>query len=166
MEMFTFEARLASFGPAASTSKARRNNAGHSSKSSRSWPHPKSWTVTPESLAAAGFRFQSSDIAEDAVVCVYCDKGLQDWEQGDDPIDEHLKRRSDEGEQCPWALVMAAKRDFMELGGNGCEDPMEESLVAARKSTFGAWWTFDSQPGWKPTSDKVGSRITKVWFTS
>lgn len=95
------------------------------------------------------------------MTCVYCSKGLEGWEDGDDALDEHLKRILDKstGDRCPWATVMGVKRDFdlfgpEELDG-GKHDPLATHLVAARKKTFGEWWTFDGKKGWKPTSDRV-----------
>lgn len=155
--METLEGRLASFKL---QSTRRKVNEPYASTSA--WPHhPTRFSVTPATLAAAGFYHDPTESAPDNVTCVYCSKGLEGWENGDDALDEHLKRIVDKDTQakCPWATIMGVKRDFdlfgpEELDG-GKHDPSAEYLVAARKKTFGNWWKFDGKKGWKPTSDRV-----------
>ena len=144
--METYERRLASFVPA-----ARKRNQPIPS----TWPHPKSFSVTPATLAAAGFRYDPTPSANDNVTCVYCDKGLEGWEEGDDALDEHLKRTLGSGERCAWAVILGVKRDYDEKGIAACDPPTSKSLENARKASFGPWWTFDNKSGWKPTSQKV-----------
>lgn len=157
--METVEGRLASF----KLQPARRKvNEAHAAAGA--WPHhPKHFSVTPKSLSNAGFYHDPTESAPDNVTCVYCNKGLEGWEDGDDALDEHLKRVIDKatGAKCPWATVMGIKRDFDLFGPNeyeeGRHDPSAASILAARLGTFGDWWPFDNKKGWNPTSRKVSS---------
>jgi len=51
-----------------------------------SWP--SDCPVQPEALAAAGFY---STGKSDHALCFYCGGGLRDWEDGDDPWEEHAR---------------------------------------------------------------------------
>lgn len=150
--METYEGRLATFA-----AQPRRRH--HPVPSS--WPHGLDFSVTPATLAAAGFRYDPTPSGDDNVTCVYCSRGLEGWEEGDDALDEHLKRHdSFTGEQCPWATVMGAKRDYEAARSRGTslatlEEPTTSRLENARRNTFGKWWTFDGKKNWKPTSGRV-----------
>lgn len=149
----TFEGRLASFA----RQPRRRNQPVQST-----WPHPDTFSVTPASLAIAGFRYDPTPTSDDNVTCVYCGKGLEGWEEGDDALDEHLKRLDSEtGEPCAWATILGAKRDYQDTVRSNkstrhLERPQSQRLETARKRTFGAWWKLDNKKGWNPTSSKVG----------
>lgn len=143
----SYDVRLASFS---STSTSKRSQA----KTLARWPHPPSFSVTPASLASAGFIYDPTPTASDNVTCAYCRRGLEGWEPGDDALDEHLKRKDEKtGLHCPWAAVMARKREWE--SGEGIEREGEE-MYKARLGTFGKWWKMDTKRNWNPTSSKVG----------
>ena len=173
--METYEGRLATFAASAASMSAAAGSR-HPSKSRQKeqqqtrtqWPHSASFSVTPESLASAGFYYDPTESsATDNVTCAYCKKGLEGWEDGDDALDEHLRRiDKGTGDKCAWATVMGAKRDW-DLFGDGALadgtaqlDPAGEVLAQARRSTFGSWWKFDGKKGWKPTSERVSRAVT------
>ena len=174
--METYEGRLATFAVSAAAAAAAAAGSRHPSKSRQKeqqrqhtgaqWPHSASFSVTPASLASAGFYYDPTESASDNVTCVYCEKGLEGWEDGDDALDEHLRRINKEtGDKCAWATVMGAKRDWDLFGdgaladGSAQLDPAGEVLVQARRSTFGSWWKFDGKKGWKPTSGRVSRAV-------
>jgi hypothetical protein len=150
--MQTHAARLASF-----ESAPRKRN---QPKSLPSWPHPDTYGVTPATLADAGYYYDPQPgSAPDNVNCVYCENGLQDWEEDDDALNEHCRditKGPRAGTRCPYAIVKKAMRDYQTLGQKACEDPGSDRMLEARRGTFGKWWTFDSIPGWGPTSNRVG----------
>jgi hypothetical protein len=155
--METYTARLASFKLHPSK---RKINEPYSA--SIAWPHSSTrFSVTPSTLAQAGFYHDPTESANDNVTCFICNKGLEGWEDGDDALDEHLKRVIDKNthDKCPWATIMGVKRDFDLFGKdeyeNGKHDPSSTLLNTARKNTFGHWWKFDGKKGWKPTSERV-----------
>ena len=142
--METYEARLASF----------TRKKGSFSR----WPYPSDggFSVTPRSLAAAGFYYDAvkGDSHSDNVTCVHCYKSLEGWEEGDLALTEHLKRAiDDEGNKCPWATIVD-ERDNTTKGKAAWMDPHGEVMLAARLGTFGSWWEYDGRKGWKPTSQR------------
>ena len=144
--METYAGRLATFTVSSKKKSASR------------WPHPlKGFSVTPSSLASAGFYYDPAANSRDSdnVTCVHCAKGLEGWEEGDDALEEHLKRAIDggsEGDRCPWATIMNERQHDNE----DWQDPHSQKMLNARRGTFGAWWKYDGKKGWKPTSERVG----------
>ncbi|PNY28638.1 Protein bir1, partial [Tolypocladium capitatum] len=132
---FSYDARLASFQK---SSKKRGSTAGGRGKA-LNWPHKQ---IAPASLAKAGFYFDPSPESPDNVVCFLCDKGLDGWESGDDPLLEHLKHAS----HCGWAVVAAIEA---EVGDYEKADPGQPHMVEARKATFAGRWPHDGKRGWK-----------------
>ena len=67
------------------------------------WPHPR-----PKALAMsqAGFFYYPRNIEDDTAYCYQCGLGLDGWEEGDDPLHEHARRRP----TCPAVL----KKEIME----------------------------------------------------
>ncbi|KAH8830203.1 hypothetical protein DL96DRAFT_1591991 [Flagelloscypha sp. PMI_526] len=61
------------------------------------WPHDASTHhgATSAKLAAAGFIFAPSEPGDDLAACLYCQVALNGWDEDDDPIAEHKKRRPD-----------------------------------------------------------------------
>lgn len=45
--------------------------------------------VTSRGLAKAGFYYSPLDPGSDRVICMYCDCPLEEWDAGDDPMEEH-----------------------------------------------------------------------------
>ncbi|XP_063372169.1 death-associated inhibitor of apoptosis 1-like [Cydia amplana] len=55
----------------------------------RTFKHwPKSIKQKPEELAEAGFYYTGQS---DKTKCFYCDGGLKDWEEDDDPWEQHAR---------------------------------------------------------------------------
>eukprot|EP00043_Microstomoeca_roanoka_P013933 m.137087 g.137087 ORF g.137087 m.137087 type:complete len:376 (+) comp15884_c0_seq7:125-1252(+) len=53
------------------------------------WPFTKRRKCRPENLAKAGFVYKGTAEAPDLVQCFLCQKELDGWEAGDDPMKEH-----------------------------------------------------------------------------
>ena len=73
---------------------------------------------------------------------------MDGWEEGDNPVQEHLKHSSD----CGWAIVTAIEAD---MDGYVQEDPSHPDMVAARKATFAGRWPHESKRGWKCKTKQV-----------
>lgn len=82
------------------------------------------------------------------MVCFLCDKGLDGWESGDDPLLEHLKHAS----HCGWAVVAAIEA---EIGDYEKADPGQPHMIEARKATFAGRWPHDGKKGWKCKTKQV-----------
>lgn len=146
-----YQTRLSSYIP--SSSSAKRSKTG-----SLQWPLSETHSVTPSSLAAAGFYYQPSPEAEDNVVCFLCHKALGGWEQGDQALSEHvahsIKKPGQAKKGCPFALLKS--------GGIRCRDlgiTDEKDLSKLRKDTFGKkadkWWPLESKKGYPKAADMV-----------
>ncbi|KAM3508076.1 hypothetical protein MY10362_001422 [Beauveria mimosiformis] len=132
---FTYDGRLASFRK---TTKKRGSTAGRGAKP-LNWPHKQ---ITPASLANAGFYFNPSPNNPDNCTCFLCQKGLDGWEAGDDPLVEHLTHAS----HCGWAVVKAIEADIEEY----CkQDPALPHMAEAREATFGTRWPHEGKKGWQ-----------------
>jgi hypothetical protein len=59
---------------------------------------PQSSGQTPEVMSEAGFFYIGT---RDHVKCFYCDGGLRNWEEGDDPWFEHARWFAN----CPYVLL-------------------------------------------------------------
>ncbi|VDK83397.1 unnamed protein product [Litomosoides sigmodontis] len=57
------------------------------------WPHQQSVNLSAEKMAQAGFFFDPDDENVDGVSCPFCLKSLTGWEDTDDPLAEHAKRK-------------------------------------------------------------------------
>ncbi|KJZ77943.1 hypothetical protein HIM_02580 [Hirsutella minnesotensis 3608] len=131
----TFESRLASFSKNA---KKRGSTASVRGKA-LTWPHKQ---IAPTSLAKAGFYFDPTPASPDNVTCFLCGKGLDGWEEGDDPLLEHLKHAS----HCGWAVVAAIEAEIDDYAKT---DPSSADMIEARKATFADMWPHESKKGWK-----------------
>ncbi|OAA76731.1 Baculoviral inhibition of apoptosis protein repeat protein [Akanthomyces lecanii RCEF 1005] len=132
---FTYDGRLASFRK---TTKKRGSTIGRGGKP-LNWPHKQ---ITPASLAKAGFYFNPSPDNPDNCTCFLCQKGLDGWEAGDDPLVEHLTHAS----QCGWAVVTAIEAEIEEYSK---QDPTLPRMVEAREATFGTRWPHEGKKGWQ-----------------
>ncbi|KAG6033620.1 hypothetical protein E4U19_006337 [Claviceps sp. Clav32 group G5] len=136
MEQYvTYESRLASFQK---TYKKRASTAGGRGKT-LSWPHKQ---IAPASLARAGFYFEPYIENPDNCACFLCGKGMDGWEEGDDPLQEHLKHSP----TCGWAIYAAIEADIEEYTQ---EDPSLPHMVEGRKATFAGKWPHEGRKGWK-----------------
>ncbi|KAG6004050.1 hypothetical protein E4U21_001446 [Claviceps maximensis] len=134
-QYFTYEARLASFQK---SSKKRGSTAGGRGRA-LSWPHK---LIAPASLAKAGFYFEPYVENPDNCACFLCGKGMDGWEVGDDPLQEHLKHSP----TCGWAIHAAIEADIEEYSK---EDPGLPHMVEGRRATFGDKWPHEARKGWK-----------------
>ncbi|RFU78114.1 hypothetical protein TARUN_4105 [Trichoderma arundinaceum] len=135
-QYFTYEARLASFQK---VTKKRGSTTGGRAGKALNWPHKQ---ISATSLARAGFVFRPSPDSPDNTVCFLCEKGLDGWEAGDDPVYEHVKHAP----RCGWAVVAAIEAD---IGDFGKEDPNDPEMIEARKATFAGRWPHENKKGWK-----------------
>ncbi|KAG5981122.1 hypothetical protein E4U55_003258 [Claviceps digitariae] len=134
-QYFTYEARLASFQK---SSKKRVSTASGRGRA-LSWPHKQ---IAPESLAKAGFYFEPYVENPDNCACFLCGKGMDGWEEGDDPLQEHLKHSP----TCGWAIHAAIEADIEEYAK---EDPGLPHMVEGRRATFADKWPHEARKGWK-----------------
>ncbi|KAL2110046.1 hypothetical protein VUR80DRAFT_1653 [Thermomyces stellatus] len=131
-DYFTYEARLASFKTA---HKRRGSGRGKPMK----WPHAH---LKADTLASAGWYYAPHPNHPDQVLCFLCRKGLDGWEEGDDPLLEHLRHAP----ECGWAVVSAIGAEIQEYV---TEDPKGKRMVDARKGTFAGRWPHEGKKGWK-----------------
>ncbi|EKD19651.1 uncharacterized protein L3040_002006 [Drepanopeziza brunnea f. sp. 'multigermtubi'] len=149
-EHFTYEARLASFLTPQPLSKRRASNASTKGGKSVKWPHR---FLSGAELAKAGFFFHPLPSNPDNVVCFLCHKALDGWEEGDDPLAEHLKHSSD----CGWAILAAVEKQVADFG---LEHPSSSRMIEARQATFADKWPHESKKGWKC---KVQQMVDAGW---
>ncbi|GAM89959.1 hypothetical protein ANO11243_079990 [Dothideomycetidae sp. 11243] len=159
MDMRLFQNRFDTFGAEAHPSKKRRSSSG--AAVAKSWPHA---TPTPKDvraythaggievanvlffqLASAGFYYNPSSKTEDNVNCFHCHVKLDGWEADDIPLLEHLSHSPD----CAWAISTSVALD------NEDRDPLSETLLSARVSTFGNAWPYEKKRGWKCKTKKL-----------
>jgi hypothetical protein len=99
-------------------------------------------------LAKAGFFFNPAAENPDNVTCFLCHKGLDGWEDDDDPLLEHIKHSS----HCGWAIVSAVEAG---IEGYELEDSTQPLMVEARKATFAGRWPHEGKRGWKCKTKQV-----------
>lgn len=138
-QYFTYDSRFASFQTAQPVSKRRASNASSKAPKAIKWPHK---SLSPETLAKAGFFFHPSQANPDNVACFLCHRSLDGWEEDDDPLAEHLKHSPD----CGWAIVASIEQRDEELSQ---EYPASSKMIEARKATFGNHWPHEGKKGWK-----------------
>ena len=93
----------------------------------------------------------------DNVSCFLCHKALDGWEDGDDPIAEHLKHNPD----CGWAIVASIEKQDGELSE---EYPLSTKMIEARKATFSNKWPHEDKKGWKCKVKQVSLRTQQAIF--
>uniref|UniRef100_A0A093VFE6 Protein bir1 n=1 Tax=Talaromyces marneffei PM1 TaxID=1077442 RepID=A0A093VFE6_TALMA len=135
--METFAARLATFDSVVPSINSRTSSSRNIQPQRWVWESP-----SPEQLAHAGFYFQPYDTNPDNTMCFLCGRALDGWEEGDDPVTEHLKHSPD----CGWAIIM----DIQSKTSNPAEivDPTSSSIVEARRATFAVGWPHEGKRGW------------------
>ncbi|OHX00424.1 AT hook domain-containing protein [Colletotrichum incanum] len=138
-EYFTYEGRLGSFHQVYPAPKRRQSGATKGAKN-LTWPHMK--YLVPEELAKAGFVWRPFPDNPDNVACFLCNKSLDGWEEGDKPLEEHLKHSPD----CGWAIVAGIEANLNDLAS---EDPTSTRMIVARKATFDGRWPHEGKRGWK-----------------
>jgi hypothetical protein len=111
-----------------------------------------SYVLTRAKLAKAGFFYHPSADKPDNTACFLCHRGLDGWDEDDDPLVEHLKHSPD----CAWALVEAVETQIEEFSQ---EYPASKRLLDARKATFGNQWPHETKKGWK-------CKTKQVYYTS
>ncbi|KAH6659026.1 hypothetical protein BKA67DRAFT_685634 [Truncatella angustata] len=131
---YTQEGRLASFH-----STSRKPTAKGKASKSLTWPHKR---IEPTDLARAGFYFDPTPDYPDNAVCFLCHKMIGGWEDGDDPLQEHLRLSP----HCGWAIVTAIEAA---LGDYNADDPSHPDMMQARKATFAQRWPHEAKRGWK-----------------
>lgn len=88
------------------------------------------------------------------MACFLCERFVDGWEKGDDPLVEHLKHSPD----CGWAIVAT----ITQQAGNGelsQENPASARMIDARKATFADQWPHESKKGWKCKVKQVSRSI-------
>ncbi|KAH8659180.1 hypothetical protein BGZ60DRAFT_517799 [Tricladium varicosporioides] len=138
-QYFAFEARLQSFHEAQQASKRRASNASARGPKVVKWPHKH---MSTEEFAKAGFFYHPLPGNPDNVACFLCHKNIDGWQEGDDPIAEHLKYSAD----CGWAIVATIERQDGVLSE---EYPSSKKMIEARKATFAGRWPYEGKKGWK-----------------
>lgn len=83
-------------------------------------------------------------------MCFLCNKALDGWEEGDDPVEEHLKHSP----TCGWAIMAAIEDNY---GNYGKVHPLDPAMIEARKATFAGRWPYESKKGFKCKTKKVGA---------
>ena len=75
-------------------------------------------------------------------MCFLCERALDNWEDDDCPLDEHLKHSP----QCGWAVLK--ELDQERFDPTTMEDPTQTRLAEARRATFMDLWPHESKRGW------------------
>ncbi|KAL8665535.1 MAG: hypothetical protein Q9202_002240 [Teloschistes flavicans] len=130
--METFVARLESFNAAHPAGKKRPSNAKAAGKIR--WPHKTPSPAEVNRAHLAGFFFYPQSAAPDNTVCFHCHAILDGWEDDDNALEQHCKLSP----FCAWGIITRIEQDI-EDGNIPQEDPMDENLLEARRSTFANW---------------------------
>ncbi|POS77032.1 hypothetical protein DHEL01_v204569 [Diaporthe helianthi] len=71
------------------------------------WPHErkKGWSCKTKQLVEAGWKYTPTLESDDNATCTYCHLGLDGWERGDKPWDEHYSRAPN----CPFFALISSK---------------------------------------------------------
>ncbi|KAI9768656.1 MAG: hypothetical protein M1839_003991 [Geoglossum umbratile] len=150
----TYAGRLASFSITYPLpSKSRTSSTNSKSQNVLAWSHQR---PSPEQLAQAGFYYRPSPENLDSVECFLCRKGLDGWEECDDPIEEHLKHSAD----CGWAINTHIEHN-PEARKRG--DALSAGMMAARRATFADRWPHEGKKGWLC---KVTKMVEAGWYYS
>lgn len=89
-------------------------------------------------------------------MCFLCNKSLDGWEEGDSPLEEHLRHSP----TCGWAINAAIEAGH---GNYGKVHPLDPAMTEARKATFAGRWPYESKRGFKCKTKKVGTLQSATW---
>ncbi|KAK4233914.1 hypothetical protein C8A03DRAFT_19094 [Achaetomium macrosporum] len=140
---FVFENRLDSFRGPQPVAHGKASSAASRAPKALHWPHK---SLSP--LAKAGFFFEPHPKSPDNVVCFLCGKSLDGWEEGDNPVEEHLRHSP----TCGWAIMAAIEAGY---GNYGKVHPLDPAMIEARKATFAGRWPYESKKGFKCKTKKL-----------
>ncbi|KAF2436346.1 BIR-domain-containing protein [Tothia fuscella] len=148
----TLQGRIDTFAVAHHITKRRASSVKKRTPATVSWPHN---FLLPAELARAGFFYKPTGDSNDNCVCFICQRQLDGWEEGDDPVEEHIKHAP----ECGWAVnAVISKRTSGGMFVN--EDPMSEKLAESRRATFADLWPYEGKKGWKC---KVNKMVAAGW---
>ncbi|EGG05124.1 uncharacterized protein MELLADRAFT_116884 [Melampsora larici-populina 98AG31] len=131
-ELCSHSARAVSFKCKKTTPKALR------------WPHPDSFSLTPEILASAGYFHDPVESEPDRTTCWMCGEATKDWVASDDPWLVHLEWAPN----CPFAriAILDRQRDtqvpawpdliHQPWGPTASWFPRGQTMIEARLATF------------------------------
>ncbi|MCJ1388863.1 hypothetical protein MMC18_001713 [Xylographa bjoerkii] len=125
--MEIYASRLASFDTAQPTTKRKRVSGAKGAKPLK-WPHKR---PSLADLAMAGFFYAPTISCSDNAICFICEKGLDGWEEEDNPVKEHLNYSP----ECGWAINMAIEQE-LEEGIREDEDPMSTKMLEAQAGWY------------------------------
>ncbi|KAK2768263.1 hypothetical protein FQN54_000115 [Arachnomyces sp. PD_36] len=148
-EMKTFNARLATFDI---VHPAPKRTSGAKGTKGIAWPHSR---PSPAELAYAGFYYNPSSVSPDNASCYLCGRGLDGWEEEDNPVEEHLTHSS----ECGWAIMASASQHSSNPAE--IEDPTGKRMTEARRSTFMSSWPHESKRGWVCKTEKL---VEAGWY--
>lgn len=89
-------------------------------------------------------------------MCFLCNKSLDGWEEGDSPLEEHLRHSP----TCGWAINAAIEAGH---GNYGKVHPLDPAMTEARKATFAGRWPYESKRGFKCKTKKVGTLRSSIF---
>ncbi|KAL2042406.1 hypothetical protein N7G274_004898 [Stereocaulon virgatum] len=143
--MESYAARLASFNVKHETTRKRASDTkgGKTLK----WPHEN---PSPHQLAHAGLFYRPTSSCPDNTTCYLCRSNLDDWDEEDNPIEEHLKH----ARNCGWAISVCIEQ-AIEDGNHSLEDPMSDNMRDARYMTFDSNWPHEHKRGWTCKTQKM-----------
>ena len=73
---------------------------------------------------------------------------MDGWEEGDDPLREHLTHSP----SCGWAITAAVEAEYE---GYATVHPADASMVEARKATFAGRRPHDGKRAWKCKTEGI-----------
>lgn len=130
------------------------------------WPHPlksttPASTIHPDQLAQAGFYSTPTSDNPTRSTCYLCQLVVQEWVEGDLPLELHLERN----DQCGWAVLqhlqgewkdgIRDKQEWIKAWGQRGEWwPKSDYINSARQASFAKGWPHEGVEG-VPTKEEV-----------
>ncbi|TKA70325.1 hypothetical protein B0A55_09630 [Friedmanniomyces simplex] len=98
----------------------------------KGWPHEgePGWRCQISEMVDAGWAFDPGAEMEDGVTCFYCGMSLDGWEPGDDPYEEHRRRKA----ECPFFVLCEKFGHGRGHGGGGKQKGGKGRLTASKGS--------------------------------